>query len=131
MKLWRGLKDRFFHDFSTEISGAWHEELRSMRLRSIKRGKWEKAAGACMDRLERFSIASYEGGSKGKPYFVTTVLEVLSSRAYNCWNERCLCSQQLLLAFDPAYIDCRWGHFKIGEHAIIRLFMRSPVQEDA
>jgi hypothetical protein len=33
-----------------------------------------------------------------------------------------------LLAFDPAYVDCRWGHFNIGEHAIVRLFMRSPVQ---
>src|SRR5437764_1035702 len=79
-----------------------------MSLRSIKRGKWVKAARACLNRLERFSIASYEGGSKVKPYFVTTVLEVLSSREYNSWDERCLYSQQLLLAFDPAYVDCRW-----------------------
>src|SRR5438128_7734279 len=90
----RGLKDRFFHDFSTEISGALHEELRSMSLRSIKRGKWVKAARACLDRIERFSIASYEGGSKVKPYFVNTVLEVLSSREYNSWNEKCLYSMQ-------------------------------------
>jgi hypothetical protein len=127
----RGLKGRFFYDFSTEISGAFHKELRSMSLRSIKRGKWVKAARACVDRLERFSIASYEGGSKVKPYFVTTVLEVLDSREYNTWNEKCLYSQQLLLAFDPPYVDCRWGNFNIGEHAIVRLFMRSPVQEDA
>ena len=69
----RGLKDRFFHDFSTEISGAFLEELRSMSLRSgsVKRGKWEVrpgvrgSTGAVFDR-------SYEGGSKVKPYFVTT-----------------------------------------------------------
>src|SRR5207302_9682659 len=44
--------------------------------------KWVKAARACVDRLERFSIASYEGGSKVKPYFVSTVLEILSSRNF-------------------------------------------------
>lgn len=95
----RGLKVWFFEDFSTEISDAFHKELRSMTLRSIKRGKWAKAARACVARLDRFSIASYEGGSKVKPYFVTNVLEVLRDRHYNTWNERCLYSFQLLLAF--------------------------------
>jgi len=126
----RGLKDRFFKDFSTEISDAFHKELQSMTLRTIKRGKWVKAARACLDRLDRFSIASYEGGSKVKPYFVTNVLEVERDREYNTWNERCLYSFQLLLVFDPAHVDCHFGRFNIGEHAIFRLFMRSPVQED-
>ena len=127
----RGLKDRFFADFATEISGAFQKQLRSMSLRNIKRGKWVRAARECVDRLERFSIASYEGGSKAKPYFVTTVLETLDSREYNTWNEKCLFSQQLLLSFDPAFVDCTPGRFSIGEHAIMRLFMRSPVGEDA
>jgi hypothetical protein len=127
----RGLKDRFFADFPTEISGAFHKKLRSMSLRNIKRGKWVRAARDCVDRLERFSIASYEGGSKTKPYFVTTVLDTLDSREYNAWSEKCLFSMQLLLSFDPAYVDCRAGRFNIGEHAIMRLFMRSPVAEDA
>lgn len=127
----RGLKDRFFRDFSTDISAAYHKELRSMTLKSIKRGKWVKATRVCLDRLDRFSIASYEGGSKVKPYFVTNVLEVESARQYNTWNEKCLYSFQLLFAFDPPQVDCRFGHFNIGEHAIFRLFMRAPVQEDA
>jgi hypothetical protein len=127
----RGLKDRFFADFPAEISGAFHKQIRSMSLRNTKRGKWVRAARDCVERLERFSIASYEGGSKAKPYFVTTVLETLDSREYNTWSEKCLFSMQLLLSFDPAYVDCRAGRFNIGEHAIMRLFMRSPVGEDA
>ena len=66
-----------------------------------------------------------------KPYFVTNVLEILDSREYNTWNEKCLYSMQLLLAFDPAFVGCEFGHFNIGEHAIVRLFMRAPVAEDA
>jgi len=54
----RGLKDRFFHDFATEISAEYHKELRSMSLRTIKRGKWVKATRAVLDRLERFTIAT-------------------------------------------------------------------------
>ena len=61
-----------------------------------------------------FSIASYEGGSKVKPYFVTNVLEILDSREYNTWNEKWLYSMQLLLAFDPAFVGCEFGHFNIG-----------------
>ena len=120
----RGLKDRFFEDFPTEISGAYHKELRSMRIKAVKRGKWLKETKACIDRLERFSIASYEGGSKVKPYFVTNVLEMLNEREYNTWNEKCLYSFQLIFVFDPAYVGCEFGHFNIGEHAIMRLFMR-------
>lgn len=130
-KLARGLKDRFFEDFPTEVTEPFHRLLRSQSLRNIKRGKWVKAARACVDRLDRFSIAAYEGGSNAKPYFVTTVLEILTDREYNAWNEKCLYSMQLLLAFDPAYVGCESGHFNIGEHAIVRLFMRAPVGEDA
>jgi hypothetical protein len=127
----RGMTDRFFRDFPTEVAAAYQREIRSMSIKSIKRGKWLKATRQCMSRLERFSIASYEGGSKVKPYFVANVLEIEAGRPYNTWQERCLYSFQILFVFDPAYVDCLWGHFNISEHTIMRLFLRSPVQEDA
>src|SRR5688572_8592750 len=104
----RGLTDRFFSDFSKEVSGAYLQEMQSMAIKSVKRGKWIKATRQCMDRLDRFSIGSYEGGSKVKPYFVTNVLEVENDRLYNTWQERCLFSFQLLFVFDPAYVNCQW-----------------------
>jgi hypothetical protein len=117
----RGLTNRFFQDFDKDIAPPFAKELKSKPLRNIKRGKWIKAARVQVKRLERFLIASYEGGSKVKPYFVTTSLAILDSRGYNTWNEKCLFSMQGLLSFDPAFVDAHWGHFNIGEHAIMRL----------
>jgi hypothetical protein len=126
----KGMKDRFFQDFQAEISEPFAKTMKSMTLRNTKRGKWIHAARIYVDRLEPFLIASYEGGSRVKPYFVTTTLAILDSREYNTWDEKCLFSFQGLLSFDPAFVDVRWGYFNIGEHAIMRLFMRSPIQED-
>jgi len=65
----RGLKDRFFEDFPAEITGPFHKELRSMSLRSVKRGKWVKAARACVDRLERFFDRFIRGRIQGEAVF--------------------------------------------------------------
>jgi hypothetical protein len=127
----RGLKDRFFDDFTTEIADKYHHEIASTSLRAHKKGKWLKAVKDCMERLERFSIVSCEGGSNAKPYFVINLLVVDKARPYNTWNEKCLLSVQLFFAFDPRFVDWNFAHFNIGEHAILRLFMRSPVQENA
>jgi hypothetical protein len=63
----RGLTNRFFQDFDKDIAQPFAKELKSKPLRNIKRGKWIKAARVQVKRLERFLIASYEGGSKVKP----------------------------------------------------------------
>jgi hypothetical protein len=50
----------------------------------------------------------------------------LNDRPYNTWNEKCLTCGQILYAF-KAQVRLLPGYFNIGEHAVMRLYMRAPV----
>lgn len=126
----RSLKDRFFHDFERDAR-ACYREVHKLRYNLQKRSRWVKAARADLNRFHRFSLGLYEGGSEKRPYFATNILASLEDRPFNAWNEKCLFSIQILYAFDPSQIRWATGLFNIGEHAVTRLYLRSPVEEDA
>jgi len=124
----KGLKDRFFNEFPRDID-AYAEDMGKIRLDLRKKNQWLRAVREGLARSNRLSLGSYEGGSNTKPYFVLNVMAVMKDRPYNIWNEKCLCAGQIVSAFHSP-VRVMPGFFNIGEHAVMRLYMRSPVQLD-
>lgn len=69
-------------------------------------------------------VATHEGGSNSKHFFMFNRLIVRRDRPFNSWNENCLFGRNFLISLLPTNVQCQYSCYGIGEHAISRIFLR-------
>jgi hypothetical protein len=123
-----GLKNRFFTEISEEIDKRFKNLFQQTRGVKNSRTGWAKLAEKFQKGFDRCSIASYQGGSKRKPYFGICSLAIEKNKPYNSWNEKCLFSYPMIASFEPRFAEPSIGLFNISEHAISRLYQRGNIK---
>ncbi len=122
----RGLTTTFFNKMVDHIGGDVLFDLREKQKFQSTRASWARFILGVNHSIRNCSIASYEGGSKRKPYFSFCGLEVNKKREFNSWQERCLSGSSVFFTFDQE-TDSADALFNIGEHAIARVFERAKI----
>lgn len=123
----RGLRDRFFDEALDGVERSGFVEA-VLKHDLSQRNEWAKFIAKTKKSLSLYALSHYEGGGKRRPYFVLNMIEIRKSRPFNQWQEKCLQGCQISAFSNQNDLNVSLGPYNIGEHAVLRLFMRSPLQ---
>jgi len=122
----KGLCSRFFNQVDSDKQKSL-ARLSALRGGKTSRACWHKKMKAINTTVGDLSLASYQGGSKRRPYFAFTGLWVERQWMQSDWHERCLTGSQVFWAYPDQCNELR-AVFAVGEHAICRMIERSGCQ---
>jgi hypothetical protein len=121
----KGYKRQVFEQLERDLDGIFSDWVRVSQASKIIKNTsyWNRYIKKLDGIFKKNLILKQLGGSNRKPYVALSVL-VAGDRNFNQWQEKCFTSNQILINFDPWYLEVLPAGFSISEHAIQRIFQR-------
>ncbi len=123
-----GLKNRFFLEVGDQIISSLNKFSVNYKSSKHSPSGWDRHVEDMKASLDKLLLSSYEGGSKGHPYFAFCGLSIDMNREFNSWQEKCLTSANMIFTYEPKHVELIKSTFNISEHAISRLYQRSCLE---
>jgi hypothetical protein len=121
----KGYKRQVFQQLEKEVDkiiSDWQKVTKTSKV--IKnRFHWKRYIEKLEAIFKKNLILKQLGGSNKKPYIALSVLTA-GDQKFNQWQEKCFTSIQILINFDPWYVEVLPAGFSVSEHTIQRIFQR-------
>jgi len=121
----KGFKRQAFQQLENELDTIISNWIKVSKASKVTKNisHWNRYLEKLSSVFKKNLILKQLGGTTRKPYVALSVLTA-GERNYNQWQEKCFSSSQILINFDPWYLEVLPAGFNLSEHTIHRIFQR-------